>query len=77
MKNALVILAGGKGERFGQKIPKQFYKKDGKAVINLFLSNLETKLFKVIVISIDKKYINILKNSRLLEKRTLNVIFKR
>ena len=26
MKNALVILAGGKGKRFGQNIPKQFLK---------------------------------------------------
>ena len=63
MKNALVILASGKGERFGQKVPKQFYKKDGKAIINIFLSNLETKLFKIIVISIDKKYVNIIKES--------------
>ena len=63
MKNALVILAGGKGRRFGQKTPKQFYKKDEKAIINIFLSNLETILFKHIVISINKKYINIIKNT--------------
>ena len=63
MKNALVILAGGKGERFGQKIPKQFYKKDGEAIINIFLSNLEIKLFEFIVISLEKKYIDIVKNN--------------
>ena len=63
MKNALVILAGGKGRRFGQKTPKQFYKIDGKSIINIFLSNLDINLFKYIIISIDKKYINIVKNS--------------
>ncbi len=63
MKNALVILAGGKGERFGQNKPKQFYEKDGKAIINIFLSNLETKLFKFVVVSIQKKYIGIIKNT--------------
>ncbi len=63
MKNALVILAGGKGERFGQKTPKQFYKLGNKSIINIFLSNLDHKLFNYIVISIDKKFINIIKNN--------------
>ena len=63
MKNALVILAGGKGLRFGQKIPKQFYEKDGKAIINIFLSNLNTDIFKYLIISIDPKYIEIIKKS--------------
>ena len=45
MKNALVILAGGKGERFGQKIPKQFYKIGNQSIINRFLSNLDSSLF--------------------------------
>ena len=49
MKNALVILAGGKGERFGQKTPKQFYKIDSQAIINIFLSGLDTRPFKFIV----------------------------
>ena len=40
MKNALVILAGGKGKRFAQKVPKQFYKIGNDAIINLFLSKL-------------------------------------
>ncbi len=62
MKNALVILAGGKGRRFGQKKPKQFYKKDGKPLINIFLSNLNINLFNIIVISIDKKYLSFIKN---------------
>ncbi len=56
MKNALVILAGGKGKRFGQKTPKQFYKIGNKTILDIFLSNLNTINFKVIIISIDKKY---------------------
>ena len=30
MKNIAVVLASGTGERFGEKIPKQFYKINGK-----------------------------------------------
>ena len=63
MKNALVILAGGKGSRFGQKIPKQFYKIGGKSIINIFISELDIKLFNYIVISIDKKFVNIIKEN--------------
>ena len=38
MKNALVILAGGKGKRFGQKIPKQFLKIGNTNFLNYFIS---------------------------------------
>ncbi len=75
MKNALVILAGGKGKRFGQKMPKQFYKIDGKTIIDMFLSNLETKLFKLVVISVDKKYIDIIKNSTIYIQNKEKFIF--
>ena len=56
MKNALVILAGGKGRRFGQKIPKQFYKIGDSTILNTFLSNLNLEKFKIIVIAINTKY---------------------
>jgi 4-diphosphocytidyl-2-methyl-D-erithritol synthase len=56
MKNALVILAGGKGKRFGHKIPKQFLKIGNTNFLNYFISNLELSNFDVINISIDKKY---------------------
>ncbi len=75
MKNALVILAGGKGERFGQKTPKQFYKKDGNPILNIFISNLEIKLFEYVVISINKKYINIVKNNSYYIKNKNKFIF--
>ncbi len=63
MKNALVILAGGKGTRFGQKIPKQFYKIGNKSIINIFLSNLKANMFEYIIVSIDIKYRDIIKNN--------------
>ena len=58
MKNALVILAGGKGKRFGQKIPKQFLKIGNTNFLNYFISNLDLSNFDIINISIDKKYQN-------------------
>ncbi len=67
MKNALVILAGGKGTRFGQKTPKQFYKVGNYSPLNFFLSNLDTKYFNIIVLSIDKKYRNLIKNERIFQ----------
>ena len=53
MKNALVILAGGKGKRFGQKIPKQFLKIGNTNFLNYFISNLDLFLSKgkILVIS--------------------------
>ena len=56
MKNALVILAGGKGRRFGQKSPKQFYKIGNSTIMNTFLSKLDYDKFELVVLSIDHKY---------------------
>ena len=61
MENALVILAGGKGERFGKKLPKQFYKIGNQTILDIFISILDTKSFKYIVISAHKKYRKIIK----------------
>ena len=47
MKNALVILAGGKGKRFGQKIPKQFLKIGNTNFLNYFISNLDLSLIHI------------------------------
>ena len=65
MKNALVILAGGKGKRFGHIIPKQFYKIGQKTIIEIFLSNLDTEPFQHIVICIEHKYRKIIKQTQL------------
>ena len=58
MKNALVILAGGKGKRFGQKIPKQFLKIGNTNFLNYFISNLDLANFDIINISLDINYQN-------------------
>jgi len=63
MKNALVILAGGKGRRFHQKIPKQFHKLGDMHLINIILSEKNCELFNWIVLSISKKYRYIIKNN--------------
>ncbi len=75
MKNALVILAGGKGTRFGQKTPKQFYKIGGQSVINIFLSNLDMQSFSLIIISLDKKYRNLIKIDPILISKSTKIIF--
>ncbi len=75
MKNALVILAGGKGSRFGQKIPKQFYEIEGNPIINLLLTNLDITPFQFVIISIEKKYIHLIKNSKIYNLIKNKVIF--
>ena len=51
MKNALVILAGGKGKRFGQKIPKQFLKLNTN-FLNYFISNLDYQTLILLIFQI-------------------------
>ena len=51
-ENALVILAGGKGSRFGKKLPKQFTQINGQNLIQFFLNRIDTKNFNIIVILI-------------------------
>ena len=69
MKNALVILAGGKGKRFGQKIPKQFLGVGSTNILNYFISNLDLSNFDIINISIDKKYQKIYFNDKDISKK--------
>ena len=69
MKNALVILAGGKGERFGQKIPKQFLKIGNTNFLNYFITNLDLSNFDIINISIDKKYQKTYFNDKIISKK--------
>ena len=58
MKNALVILAGGKGARIGGSTPKQFKKYGEYNFIEFLLNNISLSFYQVIVISCEKKYIN-------------------
>ena len=40
-ENALVILAGGIGERVSKKLPKQFNEINGKNLIDFFLNRIK------------------------------------
>ena len=65
MKNALILLAGGVGERLGSKDPKQFSKIGNTNLIEYFLNNLDSRLFDIIIIATKpkfrKKYLSSLK----------------
>ena len=60
MKNALILLAGGTGKRLNSKIPKQFLKIGNSNIIEYFLSNLDPKIFDIIIISLLIKFEKIL-----------------
>ena len=63
MKNALVILAGGKGTRIGGGIPKQFRKFGQQNFIEYLLKNISINAFDIVVIASHKIYtIKYLKN---------------
>tara|TARA_Y100000591_G_scaffold329853_1_gene359365 strand:- start:374 stop:1483 length:1110 start_codon:yes stop_codon:yes gene_type:complete len=63
MNNYFVILAAGKGQRFSQNKPKQYFNYNGKMLIQHSIDKvLASKLFKKIIIVQSKKYKNIFKN---------------
>tara|TARA_Y100001936_G_C16030615_1_gene645293 strand:+ start:18 stop:1157 length:1140 start_codon:yes stop_codon:yes gene_type:complete len=49
-QNALVILAGGIGSRFGKNLPKQYTQINGENLIHFFLKRIDTENFDKIVI---------------------------
>ena len=55
-KNALVILAGGYGKRFNNKLPKQFNKVNGENLIDFFLNRIDTNIFDIILIVTKKSF---------------------
>ena len=68
MKNALILLAGGKGRRLDSAkntIPKQFIKIENYNLIEHFLRNLDERIFDRILIvankSMQKQYLSTLK----------------
>ena len=70
MKNALILLAGGKGKRFTitkNSKPKQFVKIGNSNFIEYFLENLDEEIFDIIQIvvkkSLQKKYLSNLKKT--------------
>ena len=61
IENALVILAGGNGSRFGKKLPKQFTQINGENLIHFFLKSIDLKNFDKIVIVCKISYFKHLK----------------
>ena len=57
IENALVILAGGNGSRFGKKLPKQFTQIKGENLIHFFLKRIDTNNFDKIVIVCKSSYL--------------------
>ena len=55
-ENALVILAGGMGKRFGKKLPKQFIQINGENLIYYFLKRIDRSLFDIILIACKNSY---------------------
>ena len=60
-ENALVILAGGKGSRFGKKLPKQFTQINGENLIHFFLKRIDVNNFDKIVIVCQISYFKFFK----------------
>ena len=65
IENALVILAGGNGSRFGKKLPKQFTQINGENLIDFFLKSIDLKNFDKIVIVCKISYFKYLKKLEL------------
>ena len=57
MNNCFILLAAGKGKRFNSNQPKQFeYYKNKPLFMHSLDKAVESKLFKNIILVIDKKY---------------------
>ena len=62
MNNYFIILGAGKGLRFSQKKPKQFFHYKGKELIQHSIDKaIKSKLFKKIIVVVSKKYENLSK----------------
>ena len=62
IKNALVILAGGTGKRFGKNLPKQFNEINGENLIHFFLKRVDTRNFDIILIVLKHSHFKYIKN---------------
>ena len=62
IENALVILAGGIGSRFGRHLPKQFIQINGENLIHFFLKRIDTNNFDIILIVLRPSCVKYIKN---------------
>jgi len=62
MNDYFIILSAGKGQRFSQKKPKQYFNYNGKPLIEHSIDKaISSKLFKKIVLVVSKKHKNYFK----------------
>ena len=60
MNSSVIIVAAGKGKRFGKKIPKQYVNLDRESIINLTIKKfLNIKEIKYILPVINAKHIEL------------------
>lgn len=72
-KTQLILLAGGKGERFGGELPKQFVKIAGKTVIEHTIAQIEkSELIDSIIIVINAEFYDFM-NDLLLKNHFLKI----
>lgn len=68
----LIILSGGLGKRFSKKLPKQFFKINGRTILEINLEKfVKFKLFSKIVVITDQKYLK--KTKELCKKFSRNL----
>ena len=65
IENALVILAGGIGTRFGKQLPKQFTQINGENLIHFFLNHIDTSNFDKILIVHKNSHLKYIKNLKI------------
>jgi len=65
IENALVILAGGIGTRFGKQLPKQFTQINGENLIHFFLNHIDTSNFDKILIVHKNSQLKYIKNLKI------------
>ena len=64
MNSSVIIVAAGKGKRFGEKIPKQYVTLDNESIINLSVKKfLNIKEIRYILPVINAKHIELYKKN--------------
>ena len=74
IENALVILAGGIGSRFGKSLPKQFISINGENLIHFFLKRIDTNKFDKILIVHKNSHIKCVKKLKV-DFPSINFLF--
>ena len=73
MNNIFILLAAGKGKRFGSKIPKQYTIYRNKMLFEHSLHKaIQSHLFKKIILVINKSHEKYLKNYK---KKNIKIIY--